>query len=326
MLIFGTQTELDPSAGLLLGGNEGTLSAERYFSRFPVNWKAQSNAHSLLLNGSGLLIYGGFRLEYWLDSYAKTYGGFRIEYILGGIVEGSFESVMDVPSAHSTLAEYVNLSFSSTADIPSALSVSREVDVSFASVCDGSSALVANLTLDAVFSSTLEILTHAVLDGIEYDVWAFTLDSEHTPASRYENFNFNSFAKLSTGAGDLYYAADDTGIFELTGGTDNGTQIQASLLTGRHAEGSEHLQQVLTGYLAGTSTGQLVLRVITDSGAIHSYTAEAALGTNPTRQRVKLGKGLKSNFWQFEIKNQSGEDFNLMNVDVLPVVLKRRIK
>jgi hypothetical protein len=326
MLIFANQTGLDPSSGLVLGGGEASLESEQYFSRFPINWKAQSSAHSLLLNGTGLLIYGGLRLEYLLDTYTVTYGGFRIEYILGGIVEGSFDSVMDVPSAVSTLAEYPNLLFTSTADIPSSLSVSREVDVSFASVLDGQSALVANLTLTAVFSSTLEIMTTAVLDGIEYDVWAFTLDTEHTPGYRYENYNFNSFARLSTGAGDLYYAADDSGIHELTGGTDNGTQIKASILTGRHAEGSEHLQQVLTGYLAGTSAGQLVLRVVTDSGTIYSYTAEAALGTNPTRQRVKLGRGLKAHFWQLEVKNQSGEDFELMNIDVLPVILKRRIK
>jgi hypothetical protein len=326
MLLFGDSRGFDPFTTQAFGSGDEYVFADQYFSAHPVNWRAQSNAHALLLNEAGRLIYGGWAVEYALNAYAKTYGGWAVNYALGGIVEADFTSVLDVPSGCSTTAEYVGLSFSSTADMTSAFAQLKEVDASFASVLDGQSALVANLTLEAVFSSTLEILTTAILDGIEYDVWAFTLDSEHLPGYRYENFNFNSFARLSTGAGDLYYGADDTGIYELTGGTDNGTQIRASIITGRHAEGSEHLSQVVSGYLAGTSTGQLVLRVITDTGTIYSYTAEAALGTYPTRQRVKLGKGLKSSFWQFEVKNQNGEDFDLMGVDVLPVVLKRRIK
>jgi hypothetical protein len=247
---------------------------------------------------------------------------------LEALTTEGYGTIPDVDLVLSFSYAYVtyNVSADSQAQATSTTTIAKVITASEGSTAIASSSASATCTLTLESGSGAVGVSSTYILGEEYETWAFTLDSEHTPGYRYEGFNFNSFARLVSAAGDRYYGADESGIHELSGSTDNGTPIPSSIITGRHAEGSEHLQQVVTGYLAGTSAGQLVLRVVTETGAIYSYTAEAALGTNPTRQRVKLGRGLKSHFWQLEVKNQNGEDFDLMGVDVLPVVLKRRIK
>ena len=42
--------------------------------------------------------------------------------------------------------------------------------------------------------------------------------------------------------------------------------------------------------------------------------------------RVKPGKGYKSVYWQFELVNRNGADFEEKDMTVFPIILQRRIK
>lgn len=68
------------------------------------------------------------------------------------------------------------------------------------------------------------------------------------------------------------------------------------------------------------------MRVITDTGVVHTYETERALGDKVRSVRFKVGKGLKANYWQFEIRNITGGYFEVHHVDLLPAVLERWVK
>jgi hypothetical protein len=42
--------------------------------------------------------------------------------------------------------------------------------------------------------------------------------------------------------------------------------------------------------------------------------------------RVKFGKGVKARYWQFEVRNIEGSDFSIDQLQVLPLMLSRRVK
>jgi hypothetical protein len=42
-------------------------------------------------------------------------------------------------------------------------------------------------------------------------------------------------------------------------------------------------------------------------------------------QRVDIGRGLRSNYWNFELMNREGADFEIDTIKFMPIVLERRI-
>jgi hypothetical protein len=42
--------------------------------------------------------------------------------------------------------------------------------------------------------------------------------------------------------------------------------------------------------------------------------------------RIKLGKGVKSRYWQFELVNVDGGEFEVDQLHLMPVMLSRRVK
>lgn len=157
--------------------------------------------------------------------------------------------------------------------------------------------------------------------GQPVETWVFTLDGETTPISRYLDFDFNSFVEHE----GRYYAADAGGIYELGGENDDSIEIDGYILTGRRQEGVDRQTRVPIVYLIGRSTGKLHCRVIDERGVEYDYRAERALGNVPSRQRVKLGLGLKMSEWQYRIGNENGEDFELQDAGSLVDVLMRRV-
>lgn len=316
MILFGGN---DPTT-FRIGSDNDLQGNVLYFAQVPVNFRVQSSAHALLLNEAGRLVYGGLVMEWALNAYAKSYGGAVIEYILGGIVEADFVSVIDITSIAVGERES-NATFTSVIDITSLVTGEVEVDASFDSVLDITSLFPAERTSNAEFLSVIEFVGEWLPDAPGIDAWAFTLGGEAAPASRYENFDFNSFAALE----GHYYAVGDDGIFELGGEDDDGVGIAGHILTGSRPQGVDRLQRMPILYLTGRSTGVLHCSVVDEEGVAHDYTAERPLGARESRQRVKIGKGLKASLWQLRIGNEAGQDFELMDAGSLPDVQKRRV-
>ena len=67
----------------------------------------------------------------------------------------------------------------------------------------------------------------------------------------------------------------------------------------------------------------MVLRVVA-GGEQYDYAVRNP-STDMAEQRIDIGKGLKSNYWQFELINPGGANFSLDTIKFMPVILERRI-
>lgn len=139
----------------------------------------------------------------------------------------------------------------------------------------------------------------------------------------YDHFAFTGFASQ----GGRQFAVGPDGLYELGGDTDDEQPIEARIETGMNTLGSALLKTVDAAYLGYTATADLTLTAITghpEGESMQNYTlAETADAT--TSARIKLGKGIKARYWQFALANRAGGDFTLETLEVLPVVLGRRI-
>ena len=209
MLNYNSSLGLNPFTTRVWNSGDQQF-ARTYYSAFPVNWRAQSNAHALILNAAGQLVYFGDVQEYALNAYTKTYFGDVMEYILGGIVEAEFTSAITITAPFEGLRE-MDAAFASTITITAPFIAEVEVDAEFASTITFSSTFPVERTLEAEFASSIAYTGEWVPDELGIDVWAFTLGGDVPPPSRYTSFDFNSFAAIE----GRYYAAAADGIYEL---------------------------------------------------------------------------------------------------------------
>jgi hypothetical protein len=169
----------------------------------------------------------------------------------------------------------------------------------------------------------LELLATIHLPSGTYLAWV--LHGDTRAYTRYTNFPFNSFCEL----GGRYFGATDTGIYELTGDDDAGEPIAAHVRAGLSDMGTGKLKRMESLYLGYRADGAMVLKVVTTSDAGAKREDWYALETRPAdavrEGRVKIGRGLKSRYWGFELANVDGGDFALDSLEWLPMVLERRI-
>lgn len=166
-----------------------------------------------------------------------------------------------------------------------------------------------------------------IISGIQFvqdfwDGWAFNLNT--AAPSTYENFKFNSFTRI----GKDYYGCNDAGIYLLGGDLDGTAQIDATITTGTsnlstETFGGDVVKHVPHAYISAKSPEAMTL-VCRVEGQEYSYQFRVGKDTIAP-SRVDIGKGLRGTFWQFELTNQNGADFEIDSLAVLPVKTSRRI-
>lgn len=142
--------------------------------------------------------------------------------------------------------------------------------------------------------------------------------------SRYEGFDFNSYARFN----GKHYGVRDDGIYLLGGDTDSGAPIQASIDFGNLNFGSLGLKRPTNAYLGITSSGAILLKVTADVNGerkSYLYTARNAR-VDAATQRVDFGRGLDGNYLNFELFNGSGEDFNMDAIEFMALPLAKRVR
>jgi len=157
---------------------------------------------------------------------------------------------------------------------------------------------------------------------------SLAMNTETGAVSAYENFAFHSFGKL----GDVCLGANVLGIFALGGEDDDGQDITAYLRTGfadfKGIEGldNEQLKRLTDIYVGYRSDGALELVMRLDGeDAEYTYPLPAhALAAGLTRQRAQLGRGMKSRYWQIELRNVAGADFELDEIGLLLKTISRK--
>ena len=175
-----------------------------------------------------------------------------------------------------------------------------------------------NLLVDGARAVVTLLLNGNVFTGV-------VLNAETAGVSEYTNFPFNSFAFFN---GKYYGGADDGG-YELAGDTDNGTPVTASVRTGLIRMSDGLRTQVPYAYFGLTTSGDMLIKVITTSpqGAKNAqwYKFEKRAAGASRETRVKIGRGLSSVYWQFELVNITGADFAFDSVQLMPIALERRV-
>lgn len=158
------------------------------------------------------------------------------------------------------------------------------------------------------------------INGELFAIYAMTLQG--AAVSEYDGVSFNSQAVID---GHLYVAGDD-GISLLEGPDDAGVDIAASVSVGVSSLGTQLMKSVYDGYIGYTSTGSLLLKVTTD----HDERKTSVYKLNPiakpvtTDNRFSVAKGKKAVYWDFELTNLDGADFELETLQVWRLILSRR--
>jgi hypothetical protein len=203
-------------------------------------------------------------------------------------------------------------------DIQTQMASVREAYASILSQIDTNVNPVVILVTDSSAISTIII---TVSDQTESaDTWASWVVNYETDAHwRYENFEYNSFATFN---GKTYGCKAD-GVYELSGDTDAGTAIDAKITTPVSDFDNSFKKRMLKAYLGVKSDGDMVLKVLAEGGNVYYY------GVDNTRSsvggaRVNIGRGLTSRYWQFELMNSEGSDFELDAIEFFPVITSRR--
>jgi hypothetical protein len=255
----------------------------------------------------------------------KTYAesSAALPYLTGysALVDGPQEASIYEVLANNINRPYIwetSANITQNMNIETAISAVRDAFASILSEINTNVNPVVIFVTDASFTSSVVIFVSDQSQGP--DTWASWVVNYETNAHwRYDNFEFNSFAKFN---GKTYGCKDD-GIYELTGATDSGTAINAKITTPVSDFDSSLKKRMLKAYLGVKSDGDMVLKVLAEGGNVYYY------GVDNTRSsvggaRINIGRGLTSRYWQFELMNSDGADFELDAIEFFPVITSRR--
>lgn len=153
------------------------------------------------------------------------------------------------------------------------------------------------------------------------DTATVAMRSDSRAVTTYTNYGFNSFARFN----QEYLGAGDGGIYALTGDTDAGTQIDATVRLGITDFGSAFVKSVERLYVGYWATADMLMRASTDDVVTVEYPMPAMNSSGVIHgSRVKLGKGLSARYWQFEVRNTEGGNFMIDVLDAVPLGRQRR--
>lgn len=146
----------------------------------------------------------------------------------------------------------------------------------------------------------------------------------------YKTYPFNSFAQI----GDNYFAAGPSGFYKLeidpavTNGDFDGTTLQpidALFRFGENDFGSEMQKRVSDCYAAMRAESAMTVRVYVDEADPLEYTLDPVNTATVKQRRVPIGKGAKGKYWQFEVENNAGGNFDFDTINIAAVPLSRRL-
>ena len=183
-----------------------------------------------------------------------------------------------------------------------------------------SSALLYAIMNSAVLGVTQSPITADTGDGAgaNTETWVLNMDSGAT--SIYESHQFNSYATFD----GVAYGAKSDGLYRLEGDTDAGLPIRASMSFGKHNFSTDKLKRLEAAYIGASSAGKMYLKVRLSDGKEYTYVTRLN-GSALAEQRIDVGRGMRATYFEFELFNSDGCDFELDTVEFVAVELSRRI-
>lgn len=152
---------------------------------------------------------------------------------------------------------------------------------------------------------------------------AWVLNTDTLGATSYTQF---PMLALTTHQGRTY-GLTETGLYELTGETDDGEPIPAAIETGDLALALHNDVNIPRAYLYLWADGAMRLRTVSSKRGCREeawYDVVGRDGADEQARIVRLARGVRGTTWQFRLENVDGCDFDLRGAEVLPVVLNKR--
>ena len=179
------------------------------------------------------------------------------------------------------------------------------------------------MTLHAMIEDGLRVAVGLTLDGVPYT--AMVLHTDTMGVTEYAPYDFNSLATF----GGVTYGAGPSGLYRLTGADDAGVPIDAFARTALARIANGRQAQVDSAYLGYSADGAMQLKAIVTepdgSKTARVYQLKAKDSDAIHAGRIKLGKGVKSAYWAFEISNVLGSDFTIDVIELHALALSRRV-
>lgn len=177
--------------------------------------------------------------------------------------------------------------------------------------------MLSAVELQAVLASVMSAraLTGDTAKGMS--VWA--MNTQIGGSTRYENFPFNSLAKLN----GKYYGASSEGLFLLDGRDDDGAPVAASIDFGNLNFGTMLRKALPYVYIGMASDSRVVLKVVAD-GQTYFYDLRDSDETLKP-QRFELGRGLRASYYGLSLISEEGALFEVADIEFTPVTLNRRL-
>jgi len=152
------------------------------------------------------------------------------------------------------------------------------------------------------------------------DKFCLNVNLANLAVTQYCNYSFNSFCKI----GDAFFGADETGIYELTGTDDAGTDIDAFAELIVSDFGISNMKRIRSVYVGGESDGGLTLTVKNDENNLRLYAFNLTSGNKQSGAMVNVGRDGISRYWNLRIDNIGGCYFAIDDIEVLAVILGRK--
>lgn len=214
------------------------------------------------------------------------------------------------------IARVGDLAASSSAAVSSTGAVSRATELVGTSSVSVSSAASLQAILDVYGASAVVARSSAYLENEQLDVWAVTAEGK---VSRYEGYNFTSFVA----AGGKVFGLNDTGLFELSGNTDNGAAIKW-FLQSAPTRADVGMLLPYQAYVAGMIPKDTGLFVLDDRDALYSYDLQDT-DNRLSSARHRLGLGLRTRHFAYGLYGKATTEGSLSTVTVLLNQSKRNV-
>lgn len=174
---------------------------------------------------------------------------------------------------------------------------------------------IPSMVFRPTLSAGIEIsAAHIFPDGT---TTTWVVNSRTGAVTEYQNFAFNSFARM----GHKYLGASSSGLYELNGDDDAGTDIVSRIRSGFAQFGASRFSGFKAAYLGIRATGDLVFRLVYADDTVTSYAVKAR---DMETVKVQLGKGVRARYIAYELES-TGQDFDLESVELVPMVAQRRV-
>lgn len=150
---------------------------------------------------------------------------------------------------------------------------------------------------------------------------AYTMNLQHRGVTRYTHWPFIRVARLR----GTYLGIDAGNLYQITGSTADGSDIDCAIEFGPHDFGSDEQKRLKGLYVGARYGGDLSATVGNDAAGTRQYTLPSNATTGLRQRRAPLGRGRRGKYWTVLLENVTGGTFDIDTLVLLATVLRRRL-